>query len=65
MPDAEGSHRVPGYLPKLPPRPPDSACLFHGDAALGLVPIDVDSDKIMILAMWLAGVGTPLLNRKA
>lgn len=65
MPDAEGSHRVPGYLPQLLPRAPDSACLFHGDAQIGLVPIDADSDQIMVVAMWLAGAAMPRLNREA
>jgi hypothetical protein len=45
------------------PRAPDSACLFHGDAQIGLVPIDADSEKIMVVAMWLAGAATPRFNR--
>ena len=65
LPDAEGSHRVPGYLPQLLPRAPNSACLFHGDAQIGMVLIDADSDKIMVVAIWLAGAATPRLNREA
>ena len=65
MHDAESSHRVPGCLPQLLPRAPDSACFFHGDAQIAPVPIDADSDKIVVVAMWLAGAATTRLNREA
>ncbi len=56
---------MPGYLPQLLPRAPGSACLFRGDAQIGLVSIDADSDKIMVVAIWLAGAATTRLNREA
>jgi hypothetical protein len=64
MPDAKRAHRFPGYLPQLLSRAPDSAGFLYGDAQIGVVPIDADSDKIMNDAIWPAGAATPRLNRE-